>query len=77
MSPRRPMLQNLHLMGPGARARRLCGSTTGAYARTRERAWIKKFLRDGGQICPECAKATSLASEDVPVKEEPKRRRTA
>lgn len=48
--------QNLHILPKGARVTRLCGATSGGFARERDVDWIKKFLRNGGGLCPECAK---------------------
>lgn len=48
--------QHLHLMAPRSRVTRLCGSTTGGFAKTSERAWLKKFFAGGGGLCPECKK---------------------
>jgi len=56
MKERRAMLQNLHIMPRGNSVRRACGATTGAFAREREEGWLRKFLRNGGGLCPECAK---------------------
>ncbi len=52
----RALPQNLHIMPKGHSSTRLCGATTGGFVRERDEAWLAKFLRDGGGLCPECAK---------------------
>lgn len=52
----RALPQNVHLLPKGTRVNRLCGSTTGAFIRERDRDYLKKFLAGGGGLCPECAK---------------------
>lgn len=54
----RALPQNVHLLPRGARVNRLCGATTGAFIRERDQDYLKRFLRDGGGLCPECAKRT-------------------
>ena len=48
--------QNLHVMPKGNSVKRLCGATTGGFVRERDIAWLKKFLKNGGGLCPQCAK---------------------
>lgn len=52
----RALPQNLHIMPKGHSTRRACGATDGGFVRERDAAWLKKFLRDGGKLCVECAK---------------------
>lgn len=52
----RALPQNVHLLPKGARVNRLCGVMTGAFIRERDSAYLKKFLANGGGLCPECAK---------------------
>jgi hypothetical protein len=58
MSRHRALPQNIHLMAPRARLARLCGATTGGFVRLNPegRKWLRKFLADGGGLCPECAR---------------------
>jgi hypothetical protein len=51
----RALPQNLHIMPKGARTSRLCGATSGGFVRQRDEEWLRRFLRDGGGLCPECA----------------------
>lgn len=48
--------RNLHIMPKGHSTTRLCGATTGGFVRERDQAWLAKFLRNGGILCPECAR---------------------
>ncbi len=48
--------RNLHIMPKGHSTTRACGATTGGFVRTRDVKWLRKFLRDGGGLCPECKK---------------------
>lgn len=66
MSRHRALPQNVHFLPKGARTTRLCGSTTGAYVRLNAegRRWLRKFLADGGGLCPECAKLDAQASTE-------------
>jgi hypothetical protein len=57
--------QNLHILPAGNRTTRLCGATTGGFVRERDRAWLKKFLRDGGGLCPECRKKCPELMEEA------------
>jgi hypothetical protein len=60
---RHALPQNLHIMPEGYSKTRLCGSTTGGYVRERDAAWLARFLRDGGHLCPECAKRRAQPEE--------------
>ena len=53
----RALPKNVHVLPLRSRAVRLCGATTGAFIRARDEAYLAKFLRDGGGLCPECARA--------------------
>lgn len=48
--------QNLHILPKGHSVKRACGATTGGFVRERDSKWLKKFLRNGGGLCPECKK---------------------
>jgi len=58
----RALPQNLHVLPACHSVTRLCGATTGGFVREREREWLKRFLRDGGGLCPECAKLLKESS---------------
>jgi|GEM_PF-1195033 len=55
--------QNIHLLPRGRSVTRLCGATTGGFVRLNAEGekWLKKFLAQGGGLCPECAKLNKLA----------------
>ena len=53
----RSLPQHVHVLPLRSRVTRLCGATTGAFIRARDAAYLAKFLRDGGGLCPECARA--------------------
>jgi hypothetical protein len=50
--------QHVHIMPKRASVSRLCGATTGGFVRLNAdgQKWLRKFLANGGGICPECAK---------------------
>lgn len=54
----RALPQHLHLMPARARLTRLCDATTGGFVRLNAEGWkwLRKFLADGGGLCPECAR---------------------
>ena len=52
----RALPQNLHILPKGHSTTRACGSTTGGFVRERDEAWLREFMRDGGNLCPQCAK---------------------
>lgn len=60
----RALPQNLHVMPKGARTTRACGATSGGFVRVRDREWLRKFLRDGGGLCPACAKWLEANGEE-------------
>jgi hypothetical protein len=54
--------QNVHILPKGHSTTRLCGSTTGAFIRERDAAYLDRFLKAGGGLCPECSKLREAAS---------------
>lgn len=58
MNRRHALPQRLHLMLPRHSVTRLCGVTTGGFVRLNAEGqkWLKKFLAQGGGLCPQCAK---------------------
>lgn len=52
----RSLPKHLHILPKGKSVNRACGATSGGFVRERDAHWLKKFLRDGGGLCPECAK---------------------
>jgi hypothetical protein len=56
--------KHVHLMAKGRSVTRLCGSTTGGYVRLNDegKKWLKKFLEQGGGLCPECEKRREEAA---------------
>jgi hypothetical protein len=46
--------QNVHILPKGHSVKRVCGETTGAFIRERDADALKKFVRDGGGLCPNC-----------------------
>ena len=52
----RMLPQSLHIMPKGHSTTRLCGATTGGFIRERDDDYLRAFLRDGGGLCPQCAK---------------------
>jgi hypothetical protein len=59
----RTLPQNLHILPKGHSTTRACGATSGGFVRERDHVWLKKFLKDGGGLCPECAKRISTREE--------------
>lgn len=62
MTRHRALPQHVHLLPRGRSVTRLCGTTTGGFVRLNAEGlkWLKKFLADGGGLCPECAKKSEL-----------------
>jgi len=62
MVTHRAMPQHVHLMPRGRSVTRLCGATAGGFVRLNSEGerWLKKFLAQGGGLCPECAKRREL-----------------
>lgn len=62
----RALPQHVHLLPRGARTRRACGRTDGAFIRAADRAYLAKFLRQGGGLCADCERACGLS--DLPAR---------
>ena len=39
---------------------RACGATEGGYVRVTAEAWIARFLRMGGTLCPDCRRVEGV-----------------
>jgi len=51
-------------MAKGRSVTRLCGATTGGFVRLNDegKKWLKKFLAQGGGLCPQCDKRREEAA---------------
>jgi hypothetical protein len=52
----RAMLKNVHLMPKRGRSVFYCGATLGPFIRASDAWYLKKFLKEGGTLCPACSK---------------------
>lgn len=53
-------------MPPRHSAVRLCGATAGGFVRLpKDAAWLRRCLRYGGTLCPECAKRVNAKTLEL------------